>query len=413
MGCQQASLRKSASLPLPSPKSKIHPLFDSIVPEQCSQTTLKTNPSFLKVQENYRTSANLNEFKIPKAKSQSQQQALKNGKPPVKAVDQKRSIRGVRSHLTVNGRHSQYRVKTSITRVQGPNVATYLDTKAMKIYTLDFDSPVWESQLLMDAQIEDTTESEDKFTIESLLKEIPRLSIIAVNKSTLHFVGSLHLQYNVKTNTFKVLPSMHTPRWNPVLCVGNGSLFSLSGEEETHYSKKCEKFDLTQQEWIELEDIPRPHLKGAALAYQAIVADDDKLKIVVVGGYKTKESLTPTNTASVYDAKRNFWRVIDLQCQNPQTPTLSDIQMVFTSNDELFVFGKTGEETKYYQLEPEENTVTSISNLRLPGDIVSVGFSMESDRTQVVTAQYHGNVELDLEVFESVLPFDKWSRRIL
>lgn len=415
MGCQQSSTIRTAKKPvILSSGSKVFPLFDSIVPgtNPNSPGVLSNGNNTPRSFNNVQTSLSFPELRTPN-NGQRSAGAEKRGS----IEDPRRSSKGGKFQFIE--RQSQYRVRTAIKRVQVPNVAVHLDSKTAKIHVLDLDILEWTSRKLNEATIYasaqiDSLESKDIMTITTLIEEIDKLSFLATETTKIHFIGNMHLCYDLNDNTFEVLPLIQEKRETPVLCLVGGNIYSLSGVDESNqYSRRCECYDLVKNQWTRLEDLPNPHIKGAALAYQATFADSERLKLVVVGGYKAIEVSKPLTTASVYDCKQDFWRVVDLQFRNFQTPALTNVQMILTSSDELYVFGKENETVKYYRFEPEDNTVITISTLNASGDLVSLGLQPKSENVQLVTVLPGINQETLSEVWETALPFEAWKKRTI
>ena len=389
MGCQPSTSRQ-----------KIHPLFfDPIVSKKQLQEGGVTTHDQSPLSRINLNSGNLVSF------------AEIRGDQRSPAPDDTRKKSRSWFPMTVNERELQYRVRTSIQPVKAPSLSIYLDKLGSKLYVLDLDACEWQSKDLTQAQVVlPTTFTKSDDSTQTLLKSLDQYSFVAVSPSEIHFIGPEHYQYDLLTNTFIVESQLLQKREIPVLCVAEEYIYSFSGLEDDQFSRRCQRYNLLSKEWSSLDELPRPHIKGSALAYQANFADESRLKMLVIGGLKLKESIKPTNSASIYDCKANFWRVVDLQFKNFRTPVLSNIQMIITVKNELYVFGKQDEESWYYRFEPEDNAVTVISELKASGELISVGTKSKSGSVNLITTDRDSEGKIKFEMFESDVNVETWSK---
>ena len=399
MGCKVSIPHDGKSGPTFKNKSrKIYPIFDLVVPHQ------KLDLTNSMTRDQSRISC-----VTPQARITGNYFDCKAGqRSPISNSTKKR--KKARAFSVITGRQLQYRMRTSIQRVQTPNVGVYLIQPEKSICCFNFDTCKWQFQSLAEAELLGAGGKEERLSSD-LLTELDKFALIAVDDQTIHFIGPAHYKYDLLNNTFEVEEALPEGRANPVLCYGADNIFCFSGVKEGEFSKNAEYFDLKTRTWTTFEPLPRPHVRGAAVAYQAIFAGLSKLKTIVIGGYKFKESTKPTNSASVYDSKLHFWRVIDLQFKNHLTPVLEGIQVIIISSNELYVFGKEENKSRYYRLEPEDNDVTAISEIKGQKDIISLGTSFKNHGLLMISALQSPEGKMNFELYESNIYLDQWSRR--
>ena len=96
--------------------------------------------------------------------------------------------------------------------------------------------------------------------------------------------------YNVKTNSWSLLPSMRKRRHGFQLIAANGQLFALGGKDGYQDLRECEKFCISSQRWYDI-----PDMKNAWAARAAVSVDSKIMMLSLIG------------EISIFDLKTEQW----------------------------------------------------------------------------------------------------------
>ena len=191
--------------------------------------------------------------------------------------------------------------------LKGSEIAFHFDISKMQFICYDFAKKKWTTNDLTQARTLNVTNSLDEgFDLErDLISRLDCYTLLAIDENKIEIVGPSHFQYHISLNTFSTRPSMSTKALKaPCLAFSGRRLFAISGEQHNNYTPSAEVYDMNSKSWTRLEELSQPHGKGLSCCF---LSDRKLLKVLVAGGYCSKNPLTPSTDISIYDDHSKRW----------------------------------------------------------------------------------------------------------
>jgi len=116
--------------------------------------------------------------------------------------------------------------------------------------------------------------------------------------------------YDPTRGTWTVVRPMPTPRWRLRLVAAGGYLYAIGGQAPNGRAlSTVERYDPRTDTWSAV----RSMRAGRAVPGVTVVADGQRLLVVVVGGVQFEPSPHPLRTSEIYDAQTDSWYPVEAQ----------------------------------------------------------------------------------------------------
>jgi len=114
--------------------------------------------------------------------------------------------------------------------------------------------------------------------------------------------------YDPAGQIWTVVTPMPTPRWRLRLVAAGGYLYAIGGQApDGRALATVERYDPRTNRWSAV----RSMREGRAVPGVTVVADGQRLLVVVVGGVQFEPSPHPLRTSEVYDVQTNSWYAVE------------------------------------------------------------------------------------------------------
>lgn len=170
----------------------------------------------------------------------------------------------------------------------------------------------------------------DTLMLAELLRDLPSMSMIAINTHSIHLIGKSHYVYDLRRNEFTPLPSPHGFGTNPLLCQFSDNIYAFCGVETSHYTTKSLKYDVALKRWVKIKDMPQAHAEGVLCSFKNFYNSE---KILFLGGYMRKNHLQYNSQVSIYDVEMDRWEVKSYEnMTNIKEFSASNTKMVYNGD---------------------------------------------------------------------------------
>lgn len=224
-------------------------------------------------------------------------------------------------------------------RLKTPTLLYNFDTLNNVFCWYDFKKKQWKQNSLKKAKV-DGPHKVGSLMKKELLKNLNSFSTIAVSDRKVHLIGIFHFEYDLKFNLFHIKPVCAFKRTSSTLFYGDGQIYSISGEYEGEYITKCERYDIVNNYWVPMPDIPTPHVNASAICF---LKNDNisslDYKLIVLGGYASKKPLLYNPNLNIFDPKTNQWATSNLEDFISEVPRFINTAIVQTAKGKIYLLG--------------------------------------------------------------------------
>ena len=249
-------------------------------------------------------------------------------------------------------------LKCKIDPLRGCEIAFYFDSASLKFISYNFLKRTWLVNDLTQATTVNMMHiTHEKFNLQrDLIARLECYSLLAIAENKIEIVGPSHFQYHIGLNCFSARPPMTIKGLKfPCLAFSGRRLFAISGEQNNGFIPSAEVYDMNSKRWSRIEEMPSAHGKGLSCCF---LSDQKLLKVVVVGGYSSKDPLTPSHSVSVYDDLNKKWMTFDfLRACLPKIPVLSDA-VIYVCDKGLIHIQSTRDNMDHYELNLSKGQLT-------------------------------------------------------
>lgn len=232
----------------------------------------------------------------------------------------------------------------------------HFDMLNYRFYWYDTTEKSWKQNSLTKLRFEASSSAFRTNTLSKteIMKRLHSFSPVAISKRKIHLIGPAHIEYDFQRNVFKSKATI-TSSTNPVLIYAGDAIYSTSGEKDGKILTKFQRYDLTRNSWTELPEIERPHASGGGLYYADIGENRNtskRYRILVLGGYCSKDPMIPNPNISIYDPESMSWSYIPVNTLTTTStvPLFICPKLVQKSNGMICILG-SDIISEYYELD--------------------------------------------------------------
>lgn len=245
-------------------------------------------------------------------------------------------------------------------RVLTPMMLFYFDYKSKLFWILDGQTMKWTYNDLLYCRFRSESYNFSGFEEGMFRAEFPEYvknsTLIATDEQTIQILGHYHLEYDFRTNSFRLISDKPIGVQCPTVCYSQNNIFCVSGLEGGVPTKKCSRYIMDKKKWISFKSIPLPHVEGSAICYTEAGQEGNSFKLMVLGGYSSSKPQIFNPYVSLYDFKTDEWTHMPLNILLNESLKLLRSPLVQSEDGRVFVFGS---KTKWecYELDLEAKTL--------------------------------------------------------